>query len=135
MMIKLPEPISANVYWRHRRGQFKPYPNPVADAYKLQVRVALNAANVPLIFQPVRVTVYYAASTVRRDTDNALKVLFDACQGIWYVNDNQIRSLVIERCEAPAPKRENACVLMKVEPLASTHQDMVRGWIFGDKEP
>ncbi len=130
-MITLPEPISANVYWRHRLGSFKPYPNPEADAYKLKVRVAINALDIQPLKGPLQAVVYYAASSVKRDTDNALKVLFDACQGLLYDNDNQIRAMLIMRCEAPKPKRDNACVMIEVKPLPDYWEKQTQDIMFG----
>lgn len=130
MMIKLPQPVSANVYWR--KGAFgQLHRSQEAVNYKARVKDICESLHVHPLEGKLRATIYMATSNSRRDTDNQIKVLMDACQGFLFHNDNQVVSFVIERCEAPAPKLENACVIVDVQPLPAGWQEHIRKRMFG----
>lgn len=98
----LPEPPSANRYWRVRvsrgvLGRHLPmtYKSREARAYQEAVRnIALAAGLRPVpIGQQVRVTLHWYAGSLRGDLDNRIKVLIDALQGSAYENDRQVFEL------------------------------------------
>lgn len=109
----LPFPISANVYWRVGKGRM--YDNPKADEYRERVAVACLQQSVQPMTGTLRITVYAAAPNERRDTDNIVKVLFDALQGRLFLDDNQIVSYCVYRCEAPPVKSKKAHVILVCE--------------------
>lgn len=99
-MIALPYPVSANRYWRHNRGRVMR--SEAAEAYRRTVAAAAWVAGwrvldgpvaVRLVLRP-RATQSGAASRVRLDLDNCLKVVLDALNGVAYRDDGQIVHLV-----------------------------------------
>jgi len=82
----LPIPPSANRYWRVYHNRI--VVTDEAKAYKQEIAYLLNGT-VPLLGDvAVNFTVFRPAH--RGDLDNYNKVMFDALQGLAYVNDNQI---------------------------------------------
>ena len=82
----LPIPPSANRYWRIYHNRI--VVTDEARAYKEEIRLLLRGA-VPLLGNVVtNFTVFRPAH--RGDLDNYTKVMFDALQGLAYVNDNQV---------------------------------------------
>jgi len=98
--LRLPYPISNNLYWRTRvMGKVAmTYVSPEAKAYKQHAAWAAKAAGVRVVDGDVSVsyvlhpklTVKGEASRVRCDLDNVLKVLGDAMNGVAWVDDKQI---------------------------------------------
>lgn len=111
MRLRLPYPVSANVYWRHittgRRVMV--IVSDKAKAFRRDVDIACRAARISEPFiGPVSVDVTLhprlrkrgGASNMVMDLDNALKVLFDALQGHAFIRDSQVRRLHAEYGEA-----------------------------------
>lgn len=100
--IVLPYPISANRYWRNFRGRM--VVSSEAKAYKKQVQWAFSAfgiepakgeVSLAIKLHP-KLTTKGAASRTIIDLDNCIKVVFDALQGVLYVNDKQVKKLTAE---------------------------------------
>jgi len=85
-VLTLPVPPSANRYWRIYNNRI--VVTDEARAYKDHIRLLLRQ-RVPLLGNvSVNFTVFRPSR--RGDLDNYNKVMFDALQGLAYVNDNQI---------------------------------------------
>lgn len=101
-LVMLPYPISANRYFRNFRGRM--VISSEARAYKKQVAWTFSALGIKPASDDVSLTVKLhpklttkgVASRTLIDLDNALKVVFDALQGVLYVNDKQVKKLTAE---------------------------------------
>lgn len=82
----LPVPPSANRYWRVYRNRI--IVTDEAREYKDAIRLLLR--NTIPIKNLVTVNFTVFRPSMRGDLDNYNKVMFDALQGLAYVNDNQI---------------------------------------------
>lgn len=107
----LPIPPSANQYWRIGIGQV--YVRKEAIAYRDLVGWLGKKDGVELRQGDVKVSVIVRRKHNRGDIDNYLKVLFDALQGVAYVNDKQIKKLEVEIIEGA----EEGEVLVRVADL------------------
>ena len=100
--LTLPEPPSANRYWRHARG--RTYRSAEADAYRevvwMQAKLQVGGG-VPFRAGPVRVTATWFRSRRAGDLDNRWKVLGDALNGVLWTDDQQIVELHLYRKDAP----------------------------------
>ncbi|AVL70851.1 RusA family crossover junction endodeoxyribonuclease [Oligella urethralis] len=106
----LPYPISANRYWRHRsyRGRAIAYLSKEAANYRDDVLAVAEDAGVRKTEEPVimvvtlhpKMTKKGRASKICLDIDNTLKVALDALEGIAYVDDKQVRALIVSYGEA-----------------------------------
>lgn len=135
--ITLPYPISANRYWATRvAGKIAmTYVTPEAKAYKRDVANLVNAAGVRCSDGRMRLHVKLfphrpqdwakraAKSPDNWDDDvrcidlgNCEKVLSDALNGIAWVDDKQLRGIVLERME---PDEHGARVEIQIEPLVA----------------
>jgi len=92
IVLHLPEPPSANVYWRHNRGrthlsaEAKRYRVVVSAAYCAQQgtkKIAFPEGPVALVFD-------WKRSRKSGDLDNRFKQALDALRGVAYTDDNQI---------------------------------------------
>lgn len=101
-LVMLPYPISANRYWRNFRGRM--VVSSEAKAYKKQVAWAFSAfglepakgdVSLSIKLHP-KLTKKGVASRTICDLDNVLKVVFDALQGVLYLNDKQVKKLTAE---------------------------------------
>lgn len=101
--LELPEPPSANRYWRVARG--RPYLSAEAKAYKLEVRaIALRAGLASLPFpagRPIVVGLYWYRSRRAGDLDNRAKVALDGLNGLVWADDRQIVELHLYRFDRP----------------------------------
>ena len=101
--LQLPYPISANRYWRKTRAG-RVYVSAEAKEYKSQVHFIAQRNKVQIATGSVAMTYCFhpkknkdgSESKVRLDLDNAMKVVNDALNGIAYVDDRQIRRIVLE---------------------------------------
>ena len=117
MNLALPYPISANRYWRSfsiKRKGSNAYSSIVtvsdeAKAYKSQVGWIARAAGMRKPSEnpmELRLTLCPrrnkdgSASAVVLDLSNCLKVAEDALQGVVYVNDKQVKKVVLEYGDA-----------------------------------
>jgi crossover junction endodeoxyribonuclease RusA len=106
--LRLPYPISGNRYWRNYRGRVTL--SEEAKIYKREVWYAAVRGDVRMLHGDVvlhvelhpRTTKSGEASKTCIDTDNGLKVVLDALQGIAYENDKQIVEIRAKR-GAPMP--------------------------------
>jgi Holliday junction resolvase RusA-like endonuclease len=91
--LTLPEPPSANRYWRHVvvKGQGRTLLSSAARTYRLAVQLLASRCK-PI---PGKVTVVIRWDRKRRsgDLDNRLKQVLDALQGIAYTDDQAIVEL------------------------------------------
>lgn len=97
MILALPYPPTANLYWRVFRGR----PVKSAKARDYQRTVALLAKSQLGTTKPLEGDVSVVVSVYRPrkvgDLDNTLKVLLDALKGVVYVDDSQVAELVATR--------------------------------------
>lgn len=136
--LTLPYPISANRYWRavSMGARLAMVPTKEAKDYKAAVgwkaksagiRTPLNGRMALLIrLYPERPQDW--AKRARKDPDtwddtvrcidlgNCEKVLSDALNGVVWVDDKQLRRIVLERCE---PDEHGARVEVEIEPMAA----------------
>lgn len=87
-MYRYPVPPSANRYWRHYRGRV--VTSAEAQSYKQSVAMLARCDGVRPLSGPVAIQVAVYRERRSGDLDNRLKVLLDALQGVFYVNDAQI---------------------------------------------
>ena len=99
MTLDLPEPPSANVYWKHAKG--RTYVSLEAVQYRLVVLAACTRKRVKPLTGPVVVTFHWYRGRASGDLDNRWKVLGDALQGHAYTDDKQIVELHAYRHDRP----------------------------------
>lgn len=101
MALIIPEPPSANRYWRHtaRGGRAITYKSAKAKQYQSEVRTRAMLAGLQPLNGPVEVHLVWYRKARRGDLDNRLKVIFDALQGAAYVDDSQIVAITARREE------------------------------------
>jgi crossover junction endodeoxyribonuclease RusA len=96
--ITLPEPPSANRWWRKFRGRM--VLSAAARKYKADLatrRCVLGIADVPT--GPVRVTLDWYRGRKSGDLDKRIGIALDAMQGVFFENDSQVVELVARRFE------------------------------------
>ena len=101
VILTLPYPPSGNHMWKHTRAGIH-YLTPVARKYYADVAEVFQFSNqTGLMDGKLHVEFdIYPPDRRRRDLDNAIKVLGDACTnaGIWN-DDSQIHKLVVEKMD------------------------------------
>jgi Holliday junction resolvase RusA-like endonuclease len=100
--LDLPEPPSANRYWRIARG--RPYLSSEAKAYKLEARaIALRSGvrGLPYPTEALAVTLTWFRGRRAGDLDNRAKVAIDALNGLLWADDRQIVELHLYRQDRP----------------------------------
>lgn len=134
--LTLPYPISANRYWRALtiNGHAAMVPTKEAKAYKADVgwRAKLAGIRAPLAGRmSLQVRLFPArpqdwAKRAQRNPDgwdddvrcidlgNCEKVLSDALNGVAWVDDKQLRRILLERCE---PDDRGARIEVVIEPV------------------
>lgn len=92
LKLDLPEPPSANVYYR-RAGRTI-HISAAGKAYKLAVRAIYlrHARNLKIAFPsgPVSVTLIWTRGRKSGDLDNRIKPLLDALKGLAFTDDKQV---------------------------------------------
>lgn len=93
VILNLPEPPTANRYWRHNRGRI--HVSTEAVAYRKMVAHAylLRTKRMALTFPkgtPVSVQVEWVRGRKSGDLDNRLKVVLDALRKVAYADDSQV---------------------------------------------
>lgn len=91
MTLDLPEPPSANVYYRHGKG--RTYMSLEGVAYNLKVMAACRRKKIKPLSGEIAVTVHWYRGIRSGDVDNRIKPILDALQGHAYTNDKQIVEL------------------------------------------
>lgn len=91
MRITLPEPPSANRYWRKWRNRI--VRTRAAEAYRDEVATRITISRFLRISGPVALEVRWFRSRKSGDLDNRLKVLLDALNGVAYEDDSQVVEL------------------------------------------
>lgn len=86
-----PLPPSSNRYWRMVKGRM--LISAEAKNYKITLGMLARSDRVVQLVGPVMVTVRVYRERKAGDLDNRLKVLFDAMQGVFFANDNQVREI------------------------------------------
>lgn len=106
MIVTLPIPPSANLYFRVWRG--RAVTSHEARAYKQAAALAARAQGMRAITDgEVAVMVRVYRPTRRGDLDNRLKVLLDALRGVAYRDDSQVAALHATRLhDAKNPRVE-----------------------------
>ena len=97
----LPEPPSANRYWKVWQGRARR--SHEADAYRELVRHV--GARIHPYVEPVQVMVNWFRGRKSGDLDNRLKATLDSLKGIAYGDDKQVVRIVAARYEAPRQGR------------------------------
>lgn len=116
MMLYLPEPPSANRWWRHWRGRM--VLSVAARTYKRVVATLAEGSRITPFLKPtpVRVAMHWHRGRKSGDLDKRLGVLLDALQGVAYENDSQIVEISARRDDTPGAH----AVVVHVWPL---HQE------------
>lgn len=92
------------------------YVSQEAQTYRETVGWSCLTAHVGPFHGPLRLTVQAYICDARRDTDNVVKVLFDAMQGHVYDDDNQIVEYHVYRRKAKT--RKESKVIVEIEEVA-----------------
>lgn len=100
MALELPEPPSANRYWKLWRG--RNVVSPEATAYKRAVWIeALRVRHKAFPKDvPVSVTLRWGRAKKMGDLDNRIKVTLDALRGVLYADDKQVTEIHAYRTES-----------------------------------
>ena len=96
----LPEPPSANRWWRNVRGRM--VLSREARAYKQRIQNAALLVQCPKVAapHPVRLRIVWHRGRKSGDLDKRIGIALDALQGIAYDNDSQIVAIDAERMES-----------------------------------
>ena len=112
MTLDLPEPPSANRFWRHAKG--RTYLSEDALIYRVKVMAACRKAKVRPLAGPVAVTFHWYRGRKSGDLDNRWKQIGDALQGHAYEDDAQIVELHFYRHDRPG--KPGAIVTIEAAP-------------------
>lgn len=111
MRITLDIPPSANRYWRHDRG--RTHRSHEANAYRDYVALICATVGAEPFDGDIGVRIDFYRRTKAADLDNIFKQLFDALQGEFYHNDNQIADIHARRFD----DKDNPRVELEIYPL------------------
>jgi len=106
MTFELPLPPSANRYFRMFRGRM--VTSSEAKNYRAAVAALMHAHHVEPLTGPVCVSISVYRARKAGDLDNRIKIVLDAMQGIFYVDDKQIREL---HCYLADDKHNPRCIV------------------------
>ena len=95
MILSLPYPPSANVYWRNFQG--RTVVSQEARNYKAQAGWLAKSQSAELLDGDIAVTLKLYRPQKKGDIDNRIKVLLDTLQGVCFENDSQIVELHVFR--------------------------------------
>jgi crossover junction endodeoxyribonuclease RusA len=101
--LTLPEPPSANRYWRTFRG--RAVKSAEARAYRQLVAVLATTHRLEPLRGDLDVTLTWYRQARRGDLDNRAKAILDALNGLAWGDDRQIRRLLLERVDGEPPAR------------------------------
>lgn len=96
----LPEPPSANRWWRNFRGRM--VLSPAARKYKANLEQLRGAF---LVEGPVKVSMDWYRGRKSGDLDKRIGIALDAMQGVFFENDSQVVELIARRHDDPANPR------------------------------
>lgn len=106
MILALPYPPTANLYWRVVHG--RPIKSKAAREYQTKVALLAKSSLGPFS-RPLEgpVTVKLSVYRPRRlgDLDNTLKVILDALKGIAFIDDSQVVHIEAHRNDDAANPR------------------------------
>lgn len=110
IQLVLPEPPSANRYWRTFRG--RAVKSKEAKAFVATVQGIATAARVkPILEGPVALSVRWVRGRKAGDLDNRLKIVCDALgKGLCYKDDRQITEITMTRVDGDKPGRLEVAV-------------------------
>jgi crossover junction endodeoxyribonuclease RusA len=112
----LPYPPSTNRYWRNYRGRM--VRSEEANNYRAGIAGSHFWEGSLLFGGPVAVTLDVYRPRKSGDLDNRIKVVLDALQGLAYVNDDQIVSIIAHRHDDKHnPRVEVTIEAVSVPPL------------------
>jgi crossover junction endodeoxyribonuclease RusA len=102
MPLQLPYPVSTNRMYRVYRG--RPHLSPEAKAYKDHVAWLAAFSKVKMLHGPIGMSILVQPKLTKKgvvseqqiDLSNCVKVAEDALQGVWFVNDKQVRKLTLD---------------------------------------
>jgi crossover junction endodeoxyribonuclease RusA len=100
--LSLPEPPSANRYWRVFRGRAVKSAEARAYVDIVKYHAAMQRVKAP-ISGDVILTVVWRRQRRAGDLDNRLKCLLDALKGIAFADDKQVKRIVAERFDRLDP--------------------------------
>jgi crossover junction endodeoxyribonuclease RusA len=121
MIVTLPLPPTANLYWRIWRG--RAVMSNEARAYKMNASLAAKAQGLrPIIDAEVAVVLRIFRPARRGDLDNRIKVLLDALRGVAYRDDAQVAALYAVQAHDP----ENPRVEVEIAPLSPDARPLFR---------
>jgi len=103
IVLTLPEPPSANRYWRNVKG--RTLLSRAAREYKAACAVVISAAHVHALVGPIAVSLDWYRGRKSGDLDNRIKQALDALQGCLYADDAHIVELHAYRFEDKANPR------------------------------
>lgn len=112
--LTLPEPPSANRWWRNVNGRMVTS----REAREYKDLVARKRWGLGVTFRKpdtVSVTVVWRRSRKAGDLDKRLGVLLDALQGFVYESDSQVVAIHAARYDAAT--KDAACVEVTIEPI------------------
>jgi crossover junction endodeoxyribonuclease RusA len=111
MILTLPYPPSANVYWRVARG--KVIKSNEARTYQEAAGWLAKSQGAELLEGPVCVRLNVYRPQRSGDLDNRIKPLLDSLQGILYTNDDQVEEIHAYRYD----DKQNPRVEIEVVPV------------------
>lgn len=112
--LKLPNPPSANRYWRHNRGVT--HLSQEALVYREMVGWEVVKNNIePFIEKvPLVFTAVFYGLRENRDLDNCLKQTLDSLSHHCYADDNQIVEIHLRRRDSPKVKQKDGYVMVEI---------------------
>lgn len=116
--LTLPEPPSANRWWRNVNGRM--VTSKEARVYKASVARTIAR---PLFTGPVTVSIDWYRGRKSGDLDKRLGVVLDALQGVLYENDSQIVELTARRFDDPGNPR----IVVRVQPVGAVQESLLVG--------
>ena len=110
MVLTLPVPPTANLWWRMYRGRM--VKSKAAREYQETAAMIALAARMPRFAKPIEVmvTVHWFRTQRRGDLDKRYSIMLDALQGIAYDNDSQIAEIHAYRTLVPENPRMEVIV-------------------------
>ena len=120
IQLELPEPPSANVYWRKYRNRITR--SGQAKGYLARVRAICLSDSILPLKGDVDVELVWYRSRKAGDVDNRIKICLDALKGFCYADDKQVRKVSIERIDGYKP----AHLFVQVRQSIPTHHLILR---------